>query len=58
MLYCLDSQYCSRERALLLFQLLSAVLSRALRPKISSKPVQLVKECSMSTVSSETQEDN
>jgi len=55
MRYCLDSQYCSSVRALLLFQLLSDVLSRALRPKIRSKPAQLLKECSRSTVSSETE---
>lgn len=42
--YCLDSQYCSSERALLLFQLLSDFLSRAFSPKISSSPEQLVKE--------------
>lgn len=53
-LYCLDSQYCSSERALLLFQLLSAVLSRAFSPKIRSIPEQLVKEWSRSTVYSVT----
>lgn len=52
--YCLDSQYCSSERALLLFQVLSAVLRRAFSPKIRSIPEQLLKECSRSTVDSVT----
>lgn len=55
--YRLDSQYRSREAALLLFQLWSDVRSRALSPKTRSNPEQLEKECSRSTVSSVTGEE-
>lgn len=51
-LYCLDSQYCIRDLALLLFHTLSAVLSSAFSPKIRSIPEQLAKEYSRSTVCS------
>lgn len=47
------SQYCSSKRALLLFQVLLAVLSRAFSPKTRSKPEQLAKACSRSMVYSD-----
>lgn len=53
MLYRWPSQYCSSERALLLFQVLLAVLSRAFSPKTRSRPEQLVKACSRSMVYSD-----
>lgn len=53
MLYRWASQYCSRERALLLFHVLSAVLSRAFSPKTRCNPEQLVKACSRSMVHSD-----
>ena len=49
MWYCSDSQYLIKDRALLLFQMLSEVRSRAFRPKMRSISVQLAKEVRRST---------